>query len=537
MNSSDEFPEIREIADAICDGEVNPEQMQRLDDLLKQSEQAKQFYLKYVGMHAQLKADHHPQLELVMRRSQTDELIIRPVNRSVELKDHSGEASLSPSLSAVHKNHRPLIFILLVLLSICLGLMAYILTKEPEEHLGQVVEGRLKDLERDRYPERVLRGEYLSEGDTKLELNNSSLITFDAGAQFSIFDLNRIFIKEGSLEFVQESIQDLKLSASNFKLVSKSKVVKLNQSKKHTLVKVNSDNELYPKRWRPIHYWSFDQSGDRALDHAGEAHGRVSKHVKPMKGLVGAGSYHFNNEKGSGIDLGNGGGTALATGSFATTDGITIEALIQPEWSGKLNDSDEIFRKDMEDANMRILFCLQHDGYKGHVKPKDRPVPSLSFGLYLIGEGYSELKLFLDGQEGRPTLEQLNDGRPHHVVATYDVRSGVKGIYYDGQLLVFHRYAPGTKMVSGGPGLAVIGNYPGAMSEAFTGAIDEVAFYNFSLPPYMVNYHYKNTKDGLNYYGIKPGLKALPKKLHLKLPENKTIILDSLTGLPVKEKE
>lgn len=530
MNSSDEFHEIREIADSICDGEVNADQMKRLDQLLKQSQEAKQFYLKYVGMHAELKAAHHPQLEVVMRRSQTDELIIRPVNSPDVAHNNMGE--LQQTLPPVHKSHRSLVITLLILMGVCVALLVYILTQKPEEHLGHIVEGRLKDIERDRYSEKVLPGEYVSESATVVKLNNSSQIQLGKDARFSLFDANRVSVKKGELKFVQESDQDLILSAQNFKLVSMSKLVSVNQTKKHTELSLNSENELYPKRWRPNHYWSFDQSGDRALDLAGDAHGRVSKHVKSVEGLLGDGAYHFNNEVKSGIDLGNGGGTALATGSFAATDGVSIEALIQPEWSAEKHDCDEIFRKDMEDSSMRMLFSLMHDGYKSYVIPEDRPIPALTFGLYLIGEGYSELKLYFDGKEGRPSLDQLLDGRYHHVVASYDVRSGIKGIYMDGKLLSYHAYEPGTKMVSGGPGLAMIGNNPGNMKEPFTGKIDEVAFYNFALPDYMVKYHYNNTRNGLNYYGLKPGVESLPEELHLKLPENKKVILDSLTGLP-----
>jgi hypothetical protein len=186
---------------------------------------------------------------------------------------------------------------------------------------------------------------------------------------------------------------------------------------------------------------------------------------------------------------------------------------------------------------MRLLFCLQHDGHKKYAIPKDYKLPALSFGLYLIGQGYHELKLPLDGLDGRPTLKSLNDGKAHHIVATYNVHSGMKGLYYDGKLLAHHNYPPGTKMVSGGPGQALIDNYPGNMSEAFTGTIDEVAFYDYSLTPYMVKYHFKNIQKGFNYYGLKPSTKTLPDSLSLKLPTNRTVLLDSMTGLPIKIKK
>ena len=72
MSTSDEFEEIRLIADDVCDGEVTPEQMQKLEKLLAVSEEAKRFYLDYVGMHAHMKATHDPQIEKVMRRTQVD---------------------------------------------------------------------------------------------------------------------------------------------------------------------------------------------------------------------------------------------------------------------------------------------------------------------------------------------------------------------------------------------------------------------------------------------------------------------------------
>jgi hypothetical protein len=86
---------------------------------------------------------------------------------------------------------------------------------------------------------------------------------------------------------------------------------------------------------------------------------------------------------------------------------------------------------------------------------------SLEFGLYILGQGYHRLKLPLDGQQGRPTLAQLKDGKMHHVVASYDVSTGLKALYIDGQLLARYQYPPGSKMLTGGPGNATIGNTQG----------------------------------------------------------------------------
>ena len=78
MTRSDEFTEIREIADAICDEEVTPKQMSQLEELLLKSDEARQFYLEYVGMHAYMQTDRSSQFEIVMRRLQVDEVVIRP---------------------------------------------------------------------------------------------------------------------------------------------------------------------------------------------------------------------------------------------------------------------------------------------------------------------------------------------------------------------------------------------------------------------------------------------------------------------------
>ncbi|GEA08009.1 hypothetical protein KUL42_27700 [Alteromonas sp. KUL42] len=64
------------------------------------------------------------------------------------------------------------------------------------------------------------------------------------------------------------------------------------------------------------------------------------------------------------------------------------------------------------------------------------------------------------------------------------------------------------------------------------GAIDEVAFYDFALTPFMVALHYNNVLMGLNYYGSQPSAKALPHKSHIELTPNKTLLLDNITGLP-----
>ncbi|WP_420933467.1 LamG-like jellyroll fold domain-containing protein [Alteromonas sp. A081] len=191
------------------------------------------------------------------------------------------------------------------------------------------------------------------------------------------------------------------------------------------------------------------------------------------------------------------------------TDGVTIEALIRPEYSGKFKEIDVIFRKDKGDNELRMLLSFQHDQGKNYLLPEGQFNESLSLGLYIVGQGYHELKQPLDGLEGRPTLAQLQQGDFHHIVASYNVPTGLKAIYINGELLASYQYLPGSKILSGGPGQASIGNNPAEsrwLMEAFSGIIDEVAFYDFALPSLSISTSKipKKDKTTLTYRQVLP---------------------------------
>ena len=88
-------------------------------------------------------------------------------------------------------------------------------------------------------------------------------------------------------------------------------------------------------------------------------------------------------------------------------------------------------------------------------------------------------------------------------------------------------------MLSGGPGIATIGNIP-LFSEPFTGVIDEVAFYDFALTPYIVNQHHQLSSQGKNYFDLEE-IESLPESLEITLPQSTKIIIDPQTGLPFIE--
>jgi hypothetical protein len=189
--------------------------------------------------------------------------------------------------------------------------------------------------------------------------------------------------------------------------------------------------------------------------------------------------------------------------NFSVTEGITIEALVVSEWSGEAGDYDEIFRK--EDGGNRILFSYQNDAFGGGANPPVDPGPVLSFGLNV--NGYGELDMPLDGLEGRPTVDDLNDGQIHHMVASYDSASGEKAIYIDGEKLWSVDLGADSLIVSGGAANAFIGSVNGG--ENFTGVIDEVAVWGRALSAEEIGTHYANVLSGNNYFVPEPGTLVL----------------------------
>jgi hypothetical protein len=455
---TDQFDDVRAIADAICDGEATPEQLQKLEVLLEASEGAQRFYLQYMDMHGRMLADGAPGVEIVMRRLQYEEVIVRAPGAV----DVPSAAVVEPVLidgPASRSNDSRRLIALVAVVGI---VAALIMTREA--------------------PSNTISYKFFA-----VELPGDSVIAADAHPP---------------------------------------------------TVQLADGARLVPTVWRPRHYWSFDSETDRVSDLAGEAHGVPSGKTERVAGLVGQGAYRFTNDDKAMIDVGSGGGKALATGSFAVTEGVTIEALIQPAWGGAELDYDEIFRKDGKDGKMRMLLCFQNDQEKNAatVMPKVAAGPTLAFGLFLLGEGYHELELLLDGQDARPGLADLTDGEPHHVVATYDAKSGSKRLYIDGRLALEHVYPMGTRIVSGGPGKATIGNSPvHGSEEAFTGVIDEVAFYDFALPALTVQLHHDAAAAASNYFHAAPG--RLPQAAPgMTLPPSVVIELDPATGLPARAK-
>ncbi|KMT64271.1 LamG-like jellyroll fold domain-containing protein [Catenovulum maritimum] len=559
MIRSEKFAAIREIADAIGTKTATPEQQKQLSQLLKGNLEAQQFFYDYMGMHAQLLSGADRNLEFSYKRKTetavTEEFVIRRKDSEDALNDiatYTGNPKQTTAMplaaSSNQDNKQPpkapakllKLSIILITLTFLLFLVWQIFNPNTAPVIAEIEQGKISIIGQGRIDKsQLFSGEYQVDQDSSLILADGDKLFLTANTHIKFFNHNEIRLTQGKLRITPVTNNNIILHGSNFTLHTNGGLLSLDLTQAHQNPIIHSgDNTLLiPSRWQPKHFWSFDSQSDRAIDSAGGATGIPSTGTSRTVGLVGHGAFIFDNSANARIDVGSGGGTAPATGSFSVTDGVTIEALIRPEYSGEFKAIDTIFRKDRGDGELRMLLSFQHDQGKNYLRPEGQFNESLSFGLYIVGQGYHELKLPLDGLEGRPTLAQLQQGDFHHLVASYNVTTGLKAIYINGVRLASYQYPAGSKILSGGPGQASIGNNPAESRwamEAFSGIIDEVAFYDFALPPFLLQQHFKNVQQGQNYFGRPPNAQPLPKTSTLELPANAAVELEPLTGLPLK---
>jgi hypothetical protein len=301
---------------------------------------------------------------------------------------------------------------------------------------------------------------------------------------------------------------------------------------------LDGDVEVQSRVRLPVCYWPFD---DRDKNQRGTDQRVTTDTIQSLPaafgdalqrcdGIVGQGAVQFDNSRGSFARVQGGTGEKVGLGTLSAAEGITVEALIISRWTAASMDYDEIYRK--EDGNCRVLLSFQNDGMTnaGFTEPAVALGPCLSFGLHLAGRDYKELDMPLDGRDGRPTVADLTDGRPHHVVATYDSFTGSKAIFIDGTLRCEHVCPAGTLIVSGGPEPAFIGSHIG--NENFHGVIDELALYDFALTADEIAEHHERTRRGETYFGPRP---TRPKSARwqaiTRITEGQTRIFNSRTGL------
>lgn len=579
MKRSDKFEPLRLLIDAVLDQEASEEEKQKLKFLLENDSDAQAFYFDYIELHTRLKDSADSSVEFVYRRMTEEELIVRPANTASVNIDHGARVALekqshreSPHIinqAAQTKPHKIKLFaaVFSVLSIVALFFLWQSKNVKPEPFTAMIFSGVLSPVEFGQILDnRLTAGEYIVTQQASIGLRTGETLNFVEGSYLRLVSNNNLDLMEGALTIIPVPNNSITVNSTNFTAYSNGGELSIDLRHEHPIIKTGDETLLTPHQWRPMHYWSFDGSSDRAIDSAGNADGVVYPGASRTAGLLGAGAFAFDNSMNTRLNLGNGGGSALGTGSFSATDGVTVEALIQPKYSGKLSESDHIFRKGQADGQFRILLSLQNDRGKNYLRPEGDYAESISFGLFLLGQGYHELKLPLDGLEGRPTLEELKSGEPVHVVATYHAASGLKAIYLNGQRLASYQYPPGSKMLSGGPGEANIGNSPsyprkkpfghdynanhsgsvdiplkpskGVIDKygaSFNGVIDEVAFYNFALTDMLVQKHFKNIPNGKNYFGLIPSSDPLPSDIKLQLPANQQVSVELTTGQPISK--
>jgi hypothetical protein len=266
-------------------------------------------------------------------------------------------------------------------------------------------------------------------------------------------------------------------------------------------------------------YYDFNEASgpvpgfklDFAYDRQGSIDGKFQGNATRGAGLIGPGGAIFSDASNGSVSLGT-------SDAFTVSDGLSVEALILPGWSGAEGNYDQIFRK--EDGDSRILLSFQNDANFGGANPPVEAGPVLSFGINVAG-AYSELDMplgidlstldgglensgsvYLTAPEGPlgPNDVVLQDGKAHHVVAAYDVASGDKSIFIDGLKRWTVNLGEGSAIATGGAASATIGNSGGG-GETFVGTIDEFAFWNRALSAEEIEGHYANMLVGKNYFG------------------------------------
>jgi hypothetical protein len=341
--------------------------------------------------------------------------------------------------------------------------------------------------------------------------------------------------------------QSYSVEAANLRIVDRGTEFRVDRidDDRIAVTVLDGEVEVQSRLRLPLVHWSFDDlaaGGQTATDAINSLTAVAGPAVQPIAGIVG-GAASFDNSGGASLRVEGGTGDKVGTGLLSFSTGITIEALIVSQWSGRPFDYDEIWRK--EDGNSRVLLSFQNDGTKnvGFSVPPVAPGPCLSFGMQVTTPGaaaprYDELDMPLDGRDGRPTPAELTDGRPHHVVATFDSFTGVKAIFIDGKLRFSHTSPAGSLIVSGGPEPAFIGSSRG--TENFAGTIDELSLYDFALTAEEVAEHSRRLLAGEP--AIPPAALvrtvAGDRPLHwqgiTRLVEGQTRVFSQRTGLPVE---
>ncbi|MFH1299933.1 MAG: LamG domain-containing protein [Planctomycetota bacterium] len=524
--------QILELADAQCSGIITEAEMETLERLLTEHPQYRKEYLNYVFLHIGLAGTAGARLLQSPGSASPPEAV------ETEAKQQTARSA--------DESVFPLFLVPAICLAVCLcalGLLLYSPVERQDATAPLVADSSSQYYfdENTTPPEDVatiheamqstweLLGKYpaltdrfqpgtvkVTSGNVGFAFSGGADISLASPALFGMERKNQGTLFSGTLSARMSDPQaPFTLETPSVEVIDMGTEyeVSVNEAAETFVHVLDGQVEVKPRGRLPRFFWTFDQPEDKPFtDLIAASPIRAGKNAKRVQGLVGKGAVRFNNRPDASLLLGNGGGKEVGTGDYSVSTGITVEALVVSEWQApdvsqkkRPFDYDEIFRK--EDGSYRILLSFQDDDKAGITQiPTVEQGPCLSFGLFLSGMGYSELDMPMDGKEGRPTVEELRDGKPHHIVATYNGWTGVKAIYIDGKQRMSHRFPVGTMIISGGSTPAVIGNliterFDSLVGrEPFTGVIDEVAFYDYALDPAIIAAHYECVKAGKDYF-------------------------------------
>lgn len=518
--------ELLELASRQCHGQLDDEGVARLESLLAGNAGARQEYLRYTFLHAHM-ATSDAALQSVFDSGELRSLTAAAQEQEIQL--NLPEISLA---SQARESRYPRYWLQRSLLVSAAALLLFVpfllllnYIAPPSEFRGVANPGSVakvvgttnaqwEDIDgllpgQPLYPG-TLR---LSEGQAALRFGDGANVAFAGPTMFGVESESTASLFSGKV--LARLDKGDKQKSEQFVLQARGvRVVDLGtefgvEVEPNGITEVHcfeGEVQTFARVRSPVFYWTFDDLEGPVCDAIEGQTALSGPGVKQVAGLIGKGALAFDNSQKAFVNVGNGGGTRLGTGRFGVSSGITIEALTVVGWNGdglsngKPRDYDEIFRK--EDGVYRLLLCFQNDDGSSQRTIPEVPelTPTLAFGLHLASDGYSELEVPLDGRNGRPSLAQLRDGKPHHIVATYDSWTGVKALYIDGQLCQKAKFNDGTLIIGGGPTDAIIGNMAGG-GEPYSGTIDEVAIYDFALLPSEIAEHWRNVQAGMNYFG------------------------------------
>ncbi len=531
---TDPHDELRGLADKLCDGTAQDTDIQRIQELLTNNQDAQRYYLRYMDMHGRLSGQNPTNAPGGVKRMTLQQIILDFDDGGHE----RGFSTIPPEPQKALPGADPTLGAWRKVSMVCVGvavlIMAIFLLKphtplhkpiaKLADHARSATVTALASNQKLFVGEELEIGEYrIAGGNATLRFTNGVTINILSDASIKIESPNRISLQSGTfLVDVPPSARQFETQTSSVRIANAGVKFGLTVQKDNPTSVHNFTGkvDVIALNWRPIHYWNFNQvtSDPHVKDLAGDAHGTKTANAKPVKGLVGRRALDFDNTPNAKVQVGSGGAKTLGTGSFAVRQSVSIEVVFTSRWTGNGAstgdelDYDQIFRK--QDQGMRIiLLSFQNDNHIHTRLPRfEDKGPTLAFGLkkQVPGADYHELEIRLDGKDGRPSLKDITDGNLHHVVATYDSRTGIKAIYLDGKLQAKHAYPPGTQMMVGGPGNVTIGNTPiaPAGAEPFNGILDEVAFYDVAITPSEVATHYKNIMDNRDYFGFDPDIET-----------------------------